>query len=330
MTTTATATRLVTGDRVNYRGSEGTVVTLHPTHADMDAAHVLVRFDETDPQPHRDRGFWPWEGGDVDARYPEPGLYYFIARDDDHMTRLAPRPLQVGDVVDATRGGLTRRGLVYATQRDSEPEPEPRYIWVGGAGDEWHDAYSSRYSDISEDSYAGSFRVAMPHDMVTEDVRGHWFYVKDEQRDHTVTLVGPKLDSETVEEGPSEPVDVAALKAEIEALKAAGEALGRQNEQQASTISTLKRDIVTIGEHMRATANRRDWCGEYEAAVTEVFDALSTVSDDLFKAAASRETEWTVRYTYSTTVTAASEQDAIRTAQDGYWQDYGDWEAEEE
>ena len=76
------------------------------------------------------------------------------------------------------------------------------------------------------------------------------------------------------------------------------------------------RDLSTIGEALRDTAERHEWCGEYDSEVDNLLPHLSDYGRETFRESAqvSRERDFTVSFTVtltgSTTVTASSDEEA--------------------
>jgi hypothetical protein len=323
MTTTTETTALKVGDLVTYEGHAATVTEPVSDGAPDMSNYVLLRFAATSypTGAWQDRGY-PSEDGQ---------RYYWVHRtDDSRMTRREPEPYvpSLGDRVNLTRNGETTTGTVYALQHGDGADTPVRYVWVSTS-----DTYDYPYADFVRQS-AYAHRVSVPHEDAPEGTRGHWFDVRD---DYTVSPAEPVgITSATPEGTPSGPAQAPAESPEVTALKAQVEAAESRARTLQQEVNAMRHDLTIIGEHLKATAERHEWCGEYEEHLERLLGALSGYSDDYLREAAERMTDYRVTVTYTTTVRASDSSSAIDEVRELVYGDsdtvirYGDWDAEEE
>jgi hypothetical protein len=314
MTTTTDTQPLQAGDLVTYQGHKASLHT--PLDSGLVESYWAVRFDDGEAY----RGSW-----DGEARGYGTGQFYYVHKNDDELTRPAsPSPYvpSLGDRANLTRNGVTATGTVYALQHEDRADTPVRYVWVST-----DDTYDYPYADfIRTSSY--SHRVAVPHEDAPEGLRGHWF----DLRDYTVSPAEPVgITSATPEGTPSEAAQVPAESPEATALKAQVEAAETRARMLQQEVNAMRSDLTIIGEHLKATAERHEWCGEYEEHLERLLGALSGYSDDYLREAAERVREFTVTYTYTTTVEAPDAYTAREYASELYSTGNldGTWETED-
>jgi hypothetical protein len=315
--TTTTATPLAVGDLVNYAGHRATVHQPTASDAESMTNYVLLRFADSEHAPH---GAWQ------DRGYGTEGRFYWVNRSNEALARVEPETYvpQIGDRVIATKGGDRRVGTVYATQREATTDTRVEFVWVGGTAEAgWDAEYRLTSFDILREYGPSSVRTISEN--VPEDVRGQWYYVL--QSDTVTPAPVAQEQAQEATETPEESPEVQSLRAQLSASQESVERL-------RDTIRAMQRDLATIGTSLKETADRQEWCGEYERHLEELLGQLSTHSDDILREHAERAQDYTVRVTYSTTVRASSESAAIEQAQEEMDGDtivcYGDWEAEED
>jgi hypothetical protein len=331
MTTSTDTQPLAVGDRVSFRGALATVVEIEEHEHRNGSEHALRLLKYDDGQDLSDGYSW----GDSDRG---PGRYWWVAPDNANLERVAPEPYapKLGDRVTVRRfrtgasadGANRAQGRIYATYNTPVSE-----VWVGSVdnADQW--AYP-----IADVVAAPGHAVA---DDVPEGTRGRWF---------SVSLVQP----DTSEDGPSEAVEAPAESPEAEAVGAHATASNEPNPEADSAqvaalkaqlsaaegrestlkhvIQSMERDLAIIGDSLKETAERQEWCGEYERHLEQLLGKLSGYSDDILREHAERAQDYyTVRVTYTTTVRASSRAAAIEEVQECHdWSSYADWEAEED
>lgn len=86
-------------------------------------------------------------------------------------------------------------------------------------------------------------------------------------------------------------------------------------------------DVRAIGAALKETADRREWCDQYDRAVEDLVERLSSLGAEALSESAIRTREWHVEVpvvaTVCVPVTAASEDEAEQYARD-MWRDYLD------
>lgn len=99
------------------------------------------------------------------------------------------------------------------------------------------------------------------------------------------------------------PSDPAELNAEIVRLRADLQ-IARQDVVNAR--HAHERDVRTIGEAVRETADRHEWCGEYDRHVQNLLNSgtLSPIGVEAFREAALREQDYLVSLTITLNVSA--------------------------
>jgi hypothetical protein len=277
--------------------------------------YVLLRFADSEHAPH---GAWQ------DRGYGTEGRFYWVSRSNDALARVEPEAYvpQIGDRVTATNSGVRRVGTVYAIQREATTDARVEFVWVGGTSEAGWGAEDYRLTsfDILRD-YGGT-PIRTISENVPEDVRGQWYYVL-----HSDTVTPAPVAQDATESAAEESPEVRSLRRDLTSAQESVERL-------RDTIRAMQRDLATIGTSLKETADRHEWCGEYERHLEELLGQLSTHSDDILREHAERAQDYTVRVTYSTTVRASSESAAIEQAQEEMDGDtivfYGDWEAEED
>jgi hypothetical protein len=304
MTTTTEVAPLVTGDLVTYEGHAARVTEPTEDDSSMHESYVLLRFGD---RAHAPNGAWQ------DRGYPseDGSVYYWVGRTDRRMARVEPEPYapRLLDKVNVTEDGWDYPGTIYATTGSPV-----RHVWVSN-DDSTQNVWGYPFADVSD---ASGETTAAPTSSVPDGTRGHWV---------TVPEVAPR---ETSEEGPSGPAETPAESPEVTALKAEVERLQRQISTQFSRICDLQNDVGKIGDALKATAERHEWCGEYEEHLEDLLNSLSSASVDILRDHAERATDYTVTVTYTTTVRASNSDAAIEEVQENHdWTGYADWEAEE-
>jgi hypothetical protein len=299
MTTSTDTQPLNVGDRVTYKGATAAVFALEDGG---DGAMRLLRYDE---------------GQDLPAGYSwadtsrGPGRFWWVYPNDSSLERVAPEPYtpRLGDRVTVPTDGDNRaQGRIYATY--STPVSE---VWVGSA--EGSDSFCYPWSELAADGPWERYS-----DDVPEGTRGRWF---------SVSLVQPDTSEEApsvVAEAPAESPEVAALKAQLSAAE------GRESTLK-HIIAQMERDLAIIGDSLKETADRHEWCGQYEEHLEELLGKLSGYSDDILREHAERAQDYTVTVTFTTSVRATDPNDAIEQAQESameYHTYLGEWSAEEE
>lgn len=90
--------------------------------------------------------------------------------------------------------------------------------------------------------------------------------------------------------------EIVRLRADVEILRA-----DLRNARQAHA-----RDVRVIGEAVKETANRHEWCGEYDRHVRDLLDSgqLSPTGHEVFSEAALREQDYLVSLTVTLNVSA--------------------------
>jgi hypothetical protein len=303
MTTSTDIQPLAVGDRVTYRGHNATVTEPCADDDGMDS-YALLRFTDSE---HAPSGAWP------DRRYPseDGSVYFWVHRSSEDMERVAPEPYapKLGDRVTVPADGDNRaQGRIYATY--STPVSE---VWVGSA--DGSDSFCYPWSELAADGPWERYS-----DVVPEGTRGRWFSVSHVQPD--TSEEAPSVAAEA----PAESPEVTALKAEVERAHARTRALQAE-------VSAMRSDVAIIGDSLKETADRQEWCGEYERHLEELLGKLSGYSDDILREHAERAQDYTVTVTFTTTVRATDRNDAIEQAQEGameYDAYMGNWEAEED
>jgi hypothetical protein len=300
MTTSTDTQPLAVGDRVSFRGALATVVDVEERFSSGTPLRLLRYDDDTNPPAD-----CSW--GDSDRG---PGRYWWVTPDNANLERVAaPEPYapRLGDRVTVPTDGDNRaQGRIYATY--STPVLE---VWVGSVdnADQW--AYP--FAEVV--SPGAPYAVA---DDAPEGTRGRWF---------SVSLVQP----DASDEAPSVAVEAPAESPEVAALRLRAERAESLAESRREVIVSFERDLAIIGDSLKETADRQEWCGEYERHLEQLLGQLSGYSDDILREHAERAQDYTVRVTYTTTVRASSREAAIEEVQECHdWSSYADWEAEEE
>jgi hypothetical protein len=300
MTTSTDIQPLAVGDRVTYRGAPAVVFE---RENESEGSMRLLKFDGT-PE-HGDH----W--GDSN-RGGEGSRFWWVYPNDSRLERVAPEPYapRLGDRVTVPTDGDNRaQGRIYATYNTPVSE-----VWVGSAGGT--DSFTYPWSELAADGPWERYS-----DDVPQGTRGRWFSVSQVQPD-------------TSEEAPSVAAEAPAESPEVTALRLRAERAEALAESRREAIVSFERDLAIIGDSLKETADRQEWCGQYEEHLEELLGKLSGHSDDILREHAERAQDYTVTVTYSTTVRASSQEAAIEEAQectDAYTiTSYGDWSAEEE
>jgi hypothetical protein len=245
-----------------------------------------------------------------------------VAPDNANLERVAPEPYapKLGDRVTVPADGDNRaQGRIYATYGTPVSE-----VWVGSV-----DNADQRAYPFAELIGPGTTPYAVADD-VPEGTRGRWF---------SVSLVQPDTSEEAPSEAAEAPAEVPmgdALETALQAvrdLESERETLRSRLSTTQSVITSMERDLAIIGDSLKETADRQEWCGEYERHLEELLGKLSGYSDDILREHAERAQDYTVTVTFTTTVRATSVEDAIEQAQEGameYDAYMGNWDAEEE
>jgi hypothetical protein len=320
MTTSTDTQPLAVGDRVSFRGALATVVEIEE-HEHRNGS--LLKYD--DGQNLSDGYSW----GDSDRG---PGRYWWVTPDNANLERVAPEPYapRLGDrvTVPAIGGGNRAQGRIYATY--STPVSE---VWVGSA--EGSDSFCYPWSELAADGPWERYS-----DVVPEGTRGRWFSVSLVQPD--TSEEAPSVAAEAPAESPeaeavgahataSNEPNPEADSAQVTALRLRAERAEALAESRREAIVSFERDLAIIGDSLRETADRQEWCGEYERHLEQLLGQLSHHSDDILREHAERAQDYTVRVTYVTTVRASSREAAIEEVQECHdWSSYADWEAEED
>jgi hypothetical protein len=305
MTTSTDTQPLAVGDRVSFRGALATVVEVEERSSGSEHALRLLRYDD-DTNPPADCSW-----GDSDRG---PGRYWWVTPDNANLERVAPEPYapKLGDRVTVPADGDNRaQGRIYATY--STPVSE---VWVGSVdnADQW--AYP--FTEVA--SPGAPYAVA---DDVPEGTRGRWF---------TVSHVQP----DTSEEAPSVAAEAPAESPEVAALRLRAERAEALAESRREAIVSFERDLAIIGDSLKETADRQEWCGEYEEHLELLLGKLSGHSEEILREHAERAQDYTVTVTYTTTVRAIDSSSAVDDVREMLYGDsetilrYGDWSAEEE
>jgi hypothetical protein len=303
MTTSTDTQPLAVGDRVSFRGALATVVEVEEHEHRNGSEHALRLLKYDDGQNLSDGYSW----GDSDRG---PGRYWWVTPDNANIERVAPEPYapRLGDRVTVPTDGDSRaQGRIYATY--STPVSE---VWVGSA--EGSDSFCYPWSEVRADGPWERYSD------VPEGTRGRWFGVSSVQPD-------------TSEEAPSEAAEASAESPEMTALKAQLSAAEGRESTLKHVIQSMERDLAIIGDSLKETADRHEWCGQYEEHLEELLGKLSGYSDDILREHAERAQDYTVTVTFTTTVRATDRNDAIEQAQEGameYDAYMGNWDAEEE
>lgn len=211
------------------------------------------------------------------------------------------RPFAIGDRVTYSEGGRdytgTVRGIYHAggIGNDGTPAGQDDSLFV--VGSEWRGDYA-----LSTGRQGGD-RTFAPD--AQDDEQGHWVAVRWDNPRHAEPE--PEPEPPTAAALSESAAQVTALEAQVSDLSA----------QVAAAHNVLSR----IGEALRETADRSEWCGEYDRQLAALADSLPNRYGftDSFRETAQREREWEVcvHWTessdYSTTVTvaASSLEDAI-------------------
>jgi hypothetical protein len=309
MTTSTDTQPLNVGDRVSFRGALATVVEVEERSSGSEHALRLLKYD--DGQNLSDGYSW----GDSNRG---PGRYWWVTPDNANLERVAPEPYapRLGDRVTVSLGanvtsalGVNRwAGTVYATygvNRETTTD-----VWVGGT--DFGYTYAYPFDQVGE--------THTKADDVPAGVVGHWF---------TVSSVQP----DTSEEAPSEAAEAPAESPEVTALRLRAERAEALAESRREAIVSFERDLAIIGDSLKETADRQEWCGQYEEHLEELLGKLSGYSDDILREHAERAQDYTVTVTFTTSVRATDRNDAIEQAQESameYHTYLGDWSAEEE
>lgn len=82
--------------------------------------------------------------------------------------------------------------------------------------------------------------------------------------------------------------------------------LERVQETLRQSQSAHTSDLTIIGEALKETADRHEWCDTYDQSVSDVVGRLSYAGSDVFREAAIRTQEYVVRFSGSVTLTASS------------------------
>lgn len=82
--------------------------------------------------------------------------------------------------------------------------------------------------------------------------------------------------------------------------------LDRVQETLRQSQSAHTSDLTIIGEALKETADRHEWCDTYDQSVSDVVARLSYMGQDTFREAAIRSQEYVVRFSGSVTITASS------------------------
>jgi ABC-type amino acid transport substrate-binding protein len=174
---------------------------------------------------------------------------------------------------------------------------------------------------LTDVTNGGTATDVVVSDSAPEGTRGHWVSVSE---------VAPRDTSEeapsVVAEAPAESPEVTALKAQLSAAE------GRESTLK-HVITSMERDLAIIGDSLKETADRHEWCGQYEEHLEELLGKLSGYSGDILREHAERAQDFTVTVTFTTTVRATDRDNAIEQAQEGameYDAYMGNWDAEED
>jgi hypothetical protein len=298
MTTSTDTQPLAVGDRVTYRGAPAVVFERETEH---EGSMRLLKFDGT-PE-HGDH----WG----DSNRGEGSRFWWVYPNDSRLERVAPEPYapRLGDRVTVPTDGDNRaQGRIYATYNTPVSE-----VWVGSA--DGSDSFCYPWSELAADGPWERYSDDAP-----EGTRGRWFSVSQVQPD-------------TSEEAPSEAAEAPAESPEVTALRLRAERAEALAESRREAIVSFERDLAIIGDSLKETADRQEWCGQYEEHLEELLGKLSGHSEEILREHAERAQDYTVTVTFTTTVRATSEEDAIEQAQEGameYDAYMGNWSAEEE
>jgi hypothetical protein len=200
---------------------------------------------------------------------------------------------QLGESVEYrtySSGTEWKRGTALATTKAEYTTPDRvSHVWVSDPDP----ASFTTFGEIRR-VYGSREDSALLQD-TADDVTGRWVSLENIRR-----VSDPEATDREAE-----------LQAEVNRLQAL-------NANQARTISVAHDVIRAIGNATAETADRREWCGEYEQHLEALFDTLPTEGgfDQTFREAASREREYTVYFSGSISVMASSRDDARDRAWD--------------
>lgn len=123
---------------------------------------------------------------------------------------------------------------------------------------------------------------------------------------------------------------------EVERLRNAVETITAERDRLLRNMEQVRTDLTRLGEDIKDTADRNEWCGEYDRLLDEALSRLrSQVVLDSFGEAARRQSDFTVTFTatQTVTVTARNELDALDEARemiDAYSWEESDYDVEED
>lgn len=109
--------------------------------------------------------------------------------------------------------------------------------------------------------------------------------------------------------------EVESLRADIVRLRADVEIANGQAQAARNALADARaqhdRDVRVIGEAVKDTSNRHEWCGEYDRHVRDLLDSgrLSPIGYEAFQESATREQDYrvTVRLVIETSVSVTAQ-----------------------